>query len=309
MTTQTTPKIDIYTRVTNKIIESLETGVRPWLKPWSVEHASGRISRPLRANNIPYRGVNVLLLWGESMEKGYVAPLWMTFKQACDLGGRVRKGEHGSFVVYADTVHKTETDDTTGEESERNFAFMKGYTVFNVEQIDDLPAHYYAQPADPLPTYQRLNHADDFFSNTAAHIRHGGNRAFYAIGEDYIQMPPFEAFRDAESYAATVAHELTHWTRHAKRLDRDFGRKQWGDEGYAREELVAELGSAFLCADLGITPEVCDDHAAYIANWLEVLKNDKRFIFTAASHAQKAADYLHSLQPESVEHVISEAAA
>lgn len=301
-------KIDVYTRVTEKIIASLETGVRPWLKPWSVEHAAGRISRPLRANGIPYQGVNVLLLWAEAMEKGYVAPLWMTFKQAFDLGAHVRKGEHGSLVVYADTIHKTETDDK-GEDVDRAIPFMKGYTVFNVEQIDGLPEHYYAKPTDPLPACERLEHADTFFRNTAAEIRHGGNRAYFSIHDDYVQMPPFEAFRDAESYAATLAHELTHWTRHPKRLDRDFGRKQWGDEGYAREELVAELGSAFLCADLGITPEVREDHAAYIASWLKVLKDDKRFIFTAASHAQKAADYLHSLQPGSVQVEVMEAAA
>ena len=303
MKTQTTLKIDVYTRVTNKIIETLETGVRPWLKPWSVEHASGRISRPLRANGIPYQGVNVLLLWGEAMEKGYVAPFWMTFKQAADLGAHVRKGEHGSLVVYADTLHKTETDEKTGDEIERAIPFMKGYNVFNVEQIDGLTEHYYAKPAEPLLASERLEHVDVFFRNTAAEIRTGGNRAFYSIHDDYIQMPPFEAFRDAESHAATLSHEAVHWTRHSKRLDRDFGRKQWGDEGYAKEELVAELGSAFLCADLGITPDVRDDHAAYIASWLAVLKNDKRFIFTAASSAQKAADYLHSLQPSNVQAV------
>jgi antirestriction protein ArdC len=127
-------------------------------------------------------------------------------------------------------------------------------------------------------------------------IRHGGNRAYYAEGADLIQMPPFETFRDAESYAATLAHECIHWTKHETRLARDFGRKRFGDEGYAREELVAELGSAFLSADLGITPEVRDDHAAYIGSWLKVLQNETRLIFTAASHAQRAADYLHGLQ-------------
>jgi len=121
-------------------------------------------------------------------------------------------------------------------------------------------------------------------------------------------MPPFEAFRDAESYAATLAHEATHWTRHLSRLNRDLGRKHWGDEGYAREELVAELGSAFLCADLGLAPEILEDHAAYIDSWAKVLKDDKRFIFTAASHAQRAADYLHSLQNAGVEVPETEAA-
>jgi antirestriction protein ArdC len=309
MTATTVQKPDVYARVTSKIIESLEAGVRPWLKPWSGEHAAGRITRPLRSNGIPYRGVNVLLLWADAVEKGYVSPFWMTYKQAAEMKAHVRKGEHGSLVVYADTIHRTETDEATGQDVEKDIPFMKGYTVFNVEQIEGLPEHYYAKPATPLPACERLEHADSFFRGTYAEIRTGGNRAFYAIGDDYIQMPPFEAFKDAESYAATLAHELTHWTRHPKRLDRDLGRKQWGDEGYAKEELVAEMGSAFLCSDLGLTPALLDDHAAYIAFWLEVLKNDKRFIFTAASHAQKAADYLHSLQNYAAPPVTTETAA
>ena len=145
---------------------------------------------------------------------------------------------------------------------------------------------------------QRIEAADLFFANTGADIRHGGNRAYYASEPDYVQMPPFEAFQDAESYCATLAHELTHWTKHASRLDRDFGRKAFGDEGYAREELVAEIGSAFLACDLGITPEPREDHASYLDHWLKVLKEDKRAIFQAAAHAQKAADYLHGLQPK-----------
>jgi antirestriction protein ArdC len=138
--------------------------------------------------------------------------------------------------------------------------------------------------------------ADRFFAATNADIRHGGDRAYYAAGSDHVQMPPFECFRDSESYAATLAHELTHWTKHKTRLDREFGRKRWGDEGYAMEELVAELGAAFLCADLDLTLDVRDDHAAYLANWLTVLKRDNRAIFSAAAHAQRAADFLHGLQ-------------
>ena len=144
---------------------------------------------------------------------------------------------------------------------------------------------------------QRIAAADGFFAATGADIRTGGTRAYYAIGSDHIQMPPFESFRDAESHAVTLGHEAVHWTRHPSRLARDLGRKRWGDEGYAAEELVAEIGSAFLCADLGITPEVREDHAAYIASWLEVLRNDTRFIVSAAAHAQRAVDYLHGLQP------------
>jgi antirestriction protein ArdC len=143
---------------------------------------------------------------------------------------------------------------------------------------------------------QRIERVESFFAATGAVVRHGGNRAYYSISTDHVQMPPIEAFRDAESYYATRAHETTHWTRHKSRLDRDFGRKRFGDEGYAIEELVAELGSAFLSADLDLTPEVRDDHAAYIASWIKVLKDDKRAIFSAASHAQRAADFLHGLQ-------------
>lgn len=294
--TNQSPKQDIYTRVTTRILAELEQGVRPWMKPWSVEHAAGRITRPLRHNGIPYRGVNVLLLWGEAMAKGYAAPLWMTYKQSQELGAQVRKGEHGSLVVFADRFTKTETNDQ-GEAVEHAIPFMKGYTVFNVEQIDGLPAHFYAQPVNPLPLCERIEHADRFITATAATIQHGGNQAYYSPSRDMIQLPPFEAFKDKESYYSTALHELTHWTRHEKRLARDFGRQRFGDEGYAREELVAELGSAFLCADLGITPDIREDHAAYLGHWLKIIKDDKRAIFSAAAHAQRAADFLQQLQP------------
>jgi len=129
-----------------------------------------------------------------------------------------------------------------------------------------------------------------------ATIRHGGNCAYYSQEVDYIQMPPFESFRDAESYHSTLAHEMTHWTKHPSRLARDFGRRQWGDEAYAQEELVAELGAAFLCTDLELTTEPHEENTSYIANWLEILKSDTRFIFKAAAHAQRATDYLRALR-------------
>lgn len=250
-----------------------------------------------RCHNLqPYNGINVLMLWSAAVERDYNAPIWMTYRQATELGAHVRKGETGELVVYADTITRTETDADTGEDAEHTIAFMKGYTVFNVEQIDGLPAHF-TQLAQPvLDPVKRIEQAERFFAATKATIRHGGNQAYYAVATDRIQMPPFESFRDAESYYATLAHETTHWTRHPSRLDRDLGRKRRGDEGYAREELVAELGSAFLAADLGIVLEPRDDHAAYIESWLKVLKQDKRAIFTAAAHAQRAADFLHGLQ-------------
>jgi antirestriction protein ArdC len=289
-------KADIYQRITDQIVSELEKGVRPWMKPWHAEHASGRINRPLRGNGIPYRGINVLILWFAAIEKGYAASIWMTFKQALELKANVRKGERGSLVVYADNIVRTEADAKTGEEAERTIPFMKGYTVFNVEQIDGLPEHYYAKPEQRVDTVKRIDRADGFFASTGVTIRHGGTMAYYNVSQDFVQMPPFEVFRDAESFYSTLAHETVHSTRHKSRLDRDFGRKRFGDEGYAMEELVAELGSAFLSADLDLTPSVREDHASYIASWIKVLKDDKRAIFTAASHAQRAADFLHSLQ-------------
>ena len=282
-------KSDVYTRITNQIIAELEQGVRPWMKPWDAAHAAGSVSRPLRANGKPYGGINIVMLWASAMEQGFSAPIWMTFRQAKELGAHVKKGAKGTLVVYASTITREEEGEE-GEAQTRQIPFMKGYTVFNVEQIEDLPAHYHAKTESRLNTEQRIENAEGFFAATGATIRHGGNAAFYSPSSDHVQMPPFEA------YYATLAHECTHWTKHDTRLARDFGRKRFGDAGYAMEELVAELGAAFLCADLELTPHIRDDHAPYIAGWLQALKHDKRAIFTAASHAQKAADFLHGLQ-------------
>jgi antirestriction protein ArdC len=287
---------DLYSRVTAQILGDLQRGVRPWTQPWSSEHVAGHITRPLRHTGEPYRGINVILLWAEAMARGYSAATWMTFRQALALGAHVRKGEHGATVVYANRLTRTETDDD-GRDLEREIPFLKAYTVFNREQIDGLPEPVPSAAEPPPPPQPRIAHAEAFFAALAADLRHGGSRAYYAIGPDYLQMPPFESFRDPQSYYATLAHECTHWTRHPTRLDRDFGRQRRGDDGYAREELVAELGAAFLCADLGLDLAPREDHAAYIASWLGVLADDKRFIFTAAAHAQRACDFLHARQP------------
>jgi len=294
-------RTDVYEQVTASIVAELEKGVQPWFKPWNAEHAAGRITRPLRSNGVPYRGINVLMLWAVAVERGYAAPLWLTYKQAQELGGQVRKGEKGSLVVYANTITRNETDETSGEETERAIPFMKSYTAFNAEQVEGLPAHFYAMAAPVLSDLERIEAADRFFAATQAEIRHGGNLAYYMQGEDRVQMPPFEAFKNQISYYATLAHELTHWTKHPKRLDRDFGRKNWGDAGYAMEELVAELGAAFLATDLGLEAAPRPDHAAYISSWLKVLKEDKRAIFSAAAHAQRAVDCMLAMQPGAVE--------
>ena len=296
MTTKRKPRTDVYQHITDTIVRQLEDGIRPWLKPWSAEHAAGRISRPLRHNGQPYQGINILMLWDSAERQGFVAPYWLTFKQAQSLGGHVRKGEKGAPVVYASTFEKTDTNES-GEEETQRIPFLKQYTVFAADQIDGLPEHYYQMKDPPNLELERIEQAEVFFQATGAEIREGGSEAYYAISSDHIQMPRLESFRDSESHAATLAHELCHWTRHPSRLNRELGRKRWGDEGYAMEELVAELGSAFLCADLSITPEVMPNHAAYLDHWLKVLKQDKRAIFSAASLATKAVDYLHSVQP------------
>ena len=287
-------RADVYSSVTSRIVADLEKGVRSWQKPWDAEHPAGSITRPLRHSGIPYRGMNVLLLWGEALAQGYNAPIWMTYKQAAELGAHVRRGERGSLVVFADRFTTTETDDA-GQAIEREIPFMKGYTVFNVEQIEGLPAHYYAK-AEPREPIARIEQAEAFFAATGAAITHGGNRAYYSPGLDQVRMPPRDSFRDAESYCAVLSHELTHWTSHPSRCARELG-KRFGDSAYAAEELIAEMGSAFLCADLGLTPEVREDHAQYLGHWLGILQADKRAIFTAAAQAQRAADFLHGLQP------------
>ena len=257
-------RADIYERITARIVADLEKGVRPWIQPWGAAHAQGRITRPLRHSGEPYTGMNVLLLWSEAVARGFASPIWMTFRQASELGGHVRKGETGAPVIYASRFMKDEVD---------------------------------AQ-GDPV---ERIAHADRFFAHTGAITRHGGREAFYSPSTDHIQMPPFETFRDAASYVAVLSHESIHWTAHASRVGRDLSRYAKDRSERAREELVAEIGSALLCADLGIVPELepRPDHAAYLASWLTVLANDKRAIFAAAAHAQRAVAFLHALQPQS----------
>lgn len=295
------PPADIYARITDKIVADLEKGARPWIKPWSAGRLEGRITRPLRHTGEPYTGINVLLLWSESLARGFEAPLWMTYRQASQIGAQVRKGETGATVVYASRFTKTETD-SRGDEVERDIPFLKTYTVFNCEQIDGLPDHYYHRPERVIDPIERFEHADRFFANAGAIIRHGGSKAFYAPESDHIQMPPFETFRDAASYVAVLSHEHVHWTAPERRVGRDLSRYHKDRTERAREELVAELGSCFLCADLGIVPELepRPDHASYLQSWLNVLKDDKRAIFQAAAHAQRAVTYLHALQPTQV---------
>lgn len=298
--TEGSPRVDIYARITDRIVADLEKGVRPWVQPWSVGNAAGRVTRPLRHNGMPYQGINIILLWSEALARGFASPIWMTFRQAAELGGHVRKGESGTTVVYASQFTKTETDDR-GEEIERGIPFLKAYSVFNVDQIDQLPEQYYPKPVPVIDPVKRIAKADAFFDATGARVVYSGAHAFYAPSTDHIQLPPFESFRDAESFVATRAHETIHWTAPPHRVDRDLSRYHKDRSERSREELIAELGSVFLCADLGIVPELepRPDHVSYLASWLKVLSDDKRFIFSAAAHAQRAVAYLHELQPAS----------
>ncbi len=296
MTETEEPQVnDVYSRITQKIVADLEQGQLSWRKPWSSDHIAQNVMRPLRWNEVPYSGINVLVLWATAAENGYQSPYWMTFKQAVDIGAAIRKGEKATQVVYADKFSKEEQGEN-GEMIERSIPFLKAYNVFNASQIEGLPKDYYNLPeVKNQNTNSRIQSLEKFFAQTKAEIYTGTKAAYYS-GRDKIEMPPFESFKDTPSYYSTLAHELTHWTKHPTRLDRDMGRTRFGDENYAKEELVAELGSCFLAADLGIEPELRADHTAYIQSWLQVLKNDKRFIFSAASQSQKAVDYLYNQQ-------------
>ncbi len=288
------PRRDIHAEVTETILAQLRDGIRPWARPWDSgaggAHAGAGL--PLRDTGAPYSGINVLVLWTAAAAKGYARPTWMTFKQAKRHGGQVRKGEKGQQVVYGGRDETVERDPETGAEERRVYGFLKTFTVFNVEQIDGLGERWHRSYAEihPINRDRRRDGLDGFFRGLGIDIRHGGDEAYYVLADDYIQMPRYELFHDAEAYYTTLAHESVHWTRHASRLDRKFrGSYQ---VPYAKEELVAEIGSAFLSAELGIAPAVREDHADYIGAWLRVLEDDNKAIFRAASHASKAVAWL-----------------
>jgi len=281
-----TAKTDVYQTVTDAIVRQLEAGVRPWSKPWT-STGSGLPVMPLRSCGTPYRGINVLLLWGAAEDRGYQAQRWMTFKQAQSAGGCVRKGEKGTAICYA-SKFTVEGEDGADD---RDVSFMRTYTVFNIEQIDGLSPDLTGVAPVVTGGPDRIEAAEAWAKATGARIQHGGDRAFFSPSHDLVQMPPLASFRDADGYYGTLAHELTHWSGGASRLDRTFG-KRFGDNAYAAEELVAELGAAFAMARLGLASEPREDHASYLSSWLNVLKADKRAIFTAASKAQQAIDYL-----------------
>lgn len=271
---------DIYQQVTDRIINALEQGTAPWLKPWAANKC-GAVGPYNAASGRPYNGINWLVL-GEGG--------WLTFKQAKELGGSVRKGEKGTQIVFW-SFPKIKQDDGT----EKVVPFAKGYTVFAVEQCDGIDA---AKLKAPAPVVAGQTNINVIAAQAGAQVRHGGARAYYSPSTDHVQMPSLDAFESADAYAGTLAHELVHWTGHQSRCDRQFG-KRFGDDAYAFEELVAEIGSAFVCAQMGIALEGLQ-HTSYVASWLKVLKGDKRAIFTASSQAKKAAEFLLEQEEEAI---------
>lgn len=278
---------DLYESVTQRMIASLEAGTPPWIRPWQ-DHGEA-IPRNLTTDR-PYRGINVLLLNLDAMARGYGDNRWLTFRQANELGARVRKGEHGSTIVFFkwQEVPANAADTTEFDGGDRKvIPLLRAYTVFNAAQIDDLPDS--ARHLPPVPLWTPCEAAEDILLHSGAHIRHGGNRAFYTPTEDLIQMPPMGYFPEAEGYYATALHELTHWTGHPTRCNRPLGRRH-GLDSYAFEELVAEMGAAFLSAHCGLPARL--EHASYVECWLDGLRRDRRLIFVAAGKAQAAADYV-----------------
>lgn len=293
-------KNEIYQAVTDKIVAMLEAGTKPWAKSWTDASGTTRpvsIPRPRRANGEAYRGINVINLWFAKEARGFRSDFWLTYKGAAELGGQVRKGAKSELAFY---VGKTTIEAKNEGDDDRTVSFMRTYCVFNADEIEGLPARFYAPaeaPAAPLePITGRLPEVDAFFRNTGMSLAHGGNRAYYQPSIDAVRMPEFAQFASAEAYYATLAHEAVHWTGAEARCNRTMG-KRFGTDEYAAEELVAELGAAFLCADLEISNAPRADHADYLAGWLKVLKADNRAIFTAASLADRAAAFLHGAQP------------
>jgi antirestriction protein ArdC len=271
-------KRDLYADVSARILAELESGAAPWVKPWSA--TPGQNVPQNAVSNRPYSGCNVILLWLARI-RGWSTPRFLTFKQAIEAGGNVRKGESGTKVYFVKQLRVTEGEGA--EQDTRLIPMLREYTVFNVDQCEGLPDSIRAgKPMRVRNPETRDALADEFLRSTGADIREGHGEAYYLPSHDFISMPAFEAFKGADHFYATAFHELTHWTGHKSRLDRDL-KTRFGAHEYAAEELVAELGAAFLCAEFGFD------------GWIELLRADKRAFFTACSKAWKATDHLRSL--------------
>ena len=269
-------KVDIYTEVTNRVIERLEQGFAPWLKPW---HTENTLDKNIASGN-EYNGINRIIL-GMS---GFNCNIWGSFKQWKDLGANVKLHEKGTAIVFYKPVSGVKVT-SEGEEVIYNSVFTTSY-IFNAEQVEGIEIK--PREIEDKPFLNNVD-IDNMVLNTGANIKHGGNSAYYRPSEDYINMPIKSDFNDEAGYYATLLHELTHWSGHKHRLDRTKG-KRFGDTQYAFEELIAELGSAFLCEKFAVKGDI--RHEGYIASWLKALKNDNKMIFSASAYAQKSTDYI-----------------
>ncbi|MGJ4948672.1 ArdC family protein [Bradyrhizobium sp. HKCCYLS20291] len=289
-------RASLYEEITSKIIGELEAGRVPWVQPWGTRAAKAQLALPRNATSgRPYSGINVLILWGAVIERGFAGQNWLTFRQALSLGGHVRKGERGTTVVYADRFVPSDERQRareTGDEVQA-IPFLKRFTVFNTDQCDDPPKEV-AIAAPPPPPTAIEPAVEKLIANSGVDFRIGGHRAFYAPAEDFAQVPPPAAFFEPINWHRTALHELAHASGHSSRLNRDLSGR-FGSSKYAFEELIAEIASAFSCAALGIVPTV--RHADYIGAWLDVLREDNRAIVRAASQASRVADYLLGFAP------------
>ncbi|OOS00900.1 antirestriction protein [Haemophilus paracuniculus] len=303
MNTQPTAKFDLYQNVTDRIVEALETGTAPWLKPWDTPACNLDLPRNAVSNRL-YSGINILLLWLASSTHGYRQSKWITAKKAMELGGHVRKGEKATVIVNYRPVEREATDengellfDDDGNPLMEHFAYLNKHNVFNIEQCENLPPAMY----EPLKANIETDNPYEIFTEIRQMIKGLGlkvevkpsNKAFYQATTDKVVMPEVKQFHSEQDFYSTLMHEMTHATGHQSRLNREgisSGKAKFGNKIYAFEELVAEIGGAFLCAQLGFN--TVPQNASYIASWIQVLKNDKRAIFRATGYARNACDYM-----------------
>ena len=272
----------IYQSVTDSIIEQLEKGAIPWVKPWRADSSADK--NFITQKN--YQGINTLILGMTSMVKGYTNPSWATYQQWQSKGVQVKKGEKATTIVFFKPIAKTSTNETSGELETNRYSVIKAYSVFNAEQtdIEIMTSVEPSEPFNPIPAIETK------IGETGAIIKHGGDSAFYMPSTDSIQLPNASAFASEANYYATAFHELAHWTGAKHRLDRQLDKGRYGNPAYAFEELVAEITAAFLCADYKIQGDL--RHAGYIESWLKACRDDNKAIFKAAALAQKAADFI-----------------
>src|SRR5260370_10528170 len=293
-------RASLYTEITDKIIAELEAGRVPWVQPWGTAAVKAPLAMPRNATTQRrYSGINVLILWGAVIERGFSGQSWLTFRQALALGGHVRKGERGTTVVYADRFTPEDERRRAAEPGEERGAipFLKRFTVFNTDQCEGFPEQIAASVVPPPPG-QIEPQAEALIAATGADFRIGGARAYYNTTSDFVQVPPPGAYFEPINWHRTAFHELGHWTGAACRLKRDHS-GSFGSKSYAREELVAEMAGAFVCASLGIVPTV--RHADYIGSWLKVLREDNRAVVRAASAASNAAAFLLAFLPQAID--------